>query len=203
MDQREAWDDFYRRNRRPWRGVTSPEGGFPFPAGSKILEIGCGTGKTAEALIASGFVVTGVDFSAAAVEECRSRLNGEFLVADAVSLPFADGTFAGAVMFHVLEHLVRDDAEKAVAEAVRVLASGGHLIVGSFAVGDMRAGGDTDSVRGNGIRYHYYTEAEMSSLFPPAGEFTVRTEENGTRFGAVRSMIRADFVKRRAPHDGL
>lgn len=44
-----------------------------FPAGGKVLDIGCGDGRIAHFLANVGFDVLGVDFAAPAIERARSR----------------------------------------------------------------------------------------------------------------------------------
>lgn len=61
--------------------------------GSKILDIGCGTGRHAIELARRGYNVTGVDLSEAMIEKAKEKaedagLNVDFQVADARSLPF-------------------------------------------------------------------------------------------------------------------
>ena len=199
--QEEAWESFYSENRRPWRGV-SDIGDVPFPPGGRILEVGCGNGKTALALSKKGFSVTGVDLSGSAVEMCRELLPGsaEFIRASVTDLPFDDGTFDGAVAFHVLEHLT--DAEMGLAdrELSKVLKPGSHLLVRCFAKGDMRSdkgediGGST-VIRGNGILYHYYEEEELISKLPSFECLSIVIKEEPTRFGTVRRRIVADLVR--------
>ena len=199
MDQREAWESFYSDNHRPWRGVSDLKD-VPFPSGGRILEVGCGNGKTAAALMKKGFKVTGVDFSKSAIEMCRGTLDaGEFVCASVLDLPFGDCIFDGAVAFHVLEHLEFDELSKAVNELYRVLRPGSHLLIRCFAKGDMRSEKgkvDGDSVtRGNGIVYHYYSEEVLSKALHPFECSEICTVEERTRFGAVRRRIEADMVK--------
>ena len=70
--QQEAWDSLYRGQDRPWRGVADISWTEIRP-GDRVLELGCGNGKTAEALLERGAAVTGLDFSRAAVDSCISR----------------------------------------------------------------------------------------------------------------------------------
>jgi ubiquinone/menaquinone biosynthesis C-methylase UbiE len=102
--------------------------------GRRILDLGCGTGDDVRALAAmvgpSGRV-TGVDSSAAMVAEAQQRsdtlgLPVEFHVGDGHALDFPDGTFDGARADRTLQHLA--DPAKTVAEMVRVLRPGGHLV---------------------------------------------------------------------------
>ncbi len=198
MEQSDAWESFYHSNNRPWRGMTDIT--VPFTEGSHILEVGCGNGKTSVALKSSGMKVTGVDFSQSAIEMCR-RIDSEseYVCASATKLPFDDETFDGAVMFHVLEHLNGDERIKAVCEIVRVLRKGSHILIKVFSSEDMRSdkGERIDSstvIRGNGIMYHYFTENELRQLFDRMTCPSIRTVEERTRFGEIRSRIEAEFI---------
>ena len=200
-DQRDAWDSFYADNHRPWRGV-SDIGDVPFPEGGRVLEVGCGNGKTVLALSKRGFRVTGVDFSESAVGMCRDTIPsaGEFVCASVTELPFDDGSFDGAVAYHVLEHLTADEMVVAVNELRRVLRPGSHLLIRCFAKGDMRSGkgedaGDSTVIRGNGISYHYYDEDELLSFLTSFECVSVATKEETTRFGTVRRRIEADLMR--------
>ena len=199
MEQADRWNDLYRSQRRTWRGVTDL-GELPFPPGSRILEIGCGNGKTMAALKDSGYVVTGIDFSSEAVKACRSFLgeDADVVCASVTGMPFADGSFDGAVMFHVMENLDASEVPKAVSELGRVLKKGSSLIVKVFSEDDMRSGkgtavSDDTVIKGNGIRYRYFTEDKLKDSFPDAECVSIRTVRDDTRFGEVRSRIEAVF----------
>ena len=200
-DQRDAWDSFYSDNRRPWRGV-SDIGDVPFPPGGRILEVGCGNGKTVLALTKKGFRVTGVDFSQSAIDMCRETIpsSGDFVCASVTDLPFEDSSFDGVVAFHVLEHLTADEMKEAVRELSRITKPGSHILLKCFAKGDMRSekGEEVDDstlIRGNGILYHYFDEDELRSHFSSFECGSVSTKEERTRFGTVRRRIEADFRK--------
>ena len=199
MEQADRWNDLYRSQKRAWRGVTDL-GELPFPSGSRILEVGCGNGKTMAALKDSGFVVTGIDFSSEAVKACKSILGGDadVVCASVTDMPFDDGSFDGAVMFHVMENLDASEVTKAVSEMRRVLKQGSSIAVKVFSEDDMRSGkgtmvSDDTVVRGNGIRYRYFTEEKLKDSFPDAECVSIRTVRDGTRFGEVRSRIEAVF----------
>ena len=200
-DQREAWDSFYDDNHRPWRGV-SDLGDVPFPVKGKILEVGCGNGKTAVALSKKGFSVTAIDFSESAIEMCRSTIPdaGEFVCASITDLPFDDSSFDGAVVFHVVEHLTDDEMVKASAELFRVLKKGSHLLIKCFAKGDMRSEkgariDDSTYLRGNGILYHYFEKEELLSYFSSFQCAGIDVVEERTRFGTIRRRIETDLIR--------
>lgn len=199
-NQRDAWESFYATNRRPWRGVTMIEH-LPFPEGSHILEIGCGNGKTAVFLRGQGYKVTAMDFSQSAIDMCQSSMDKdiEFVCGDALCMPFADGSFDGAVSYHVIEHLTADEMKTAVSEIKRVLKKGSHLLIKVFSKGDMRSNkgeriDDSTVVRGNGILYHYFTEEELCQIFSEFECVDICTVEERTHFGEMRSRIEADFL---------
>ena len=197
MEQKEAWNSFYAANGRPWRGVSKID--VPFPEGSRILELGCGNGKTAAALSDAGMRVTALDFSEKAIEACAEcGKDIEFLCADVTELPFGDGTFDGALAYHVLEHLDAVQLSKAVSELRRVLKPGAHVLVRAFSTDDMRSGkgkktGDGTVERGNGIVYRYFTEEMLLRAFDSFECVSIGTVSEETRFGTVRSRIEADF----------
>ena len=68
------------------------------PAGSKVLDVACGTGNTAIPAAKAGASVTGVDIATNLLEKARTRaareeVNVEFKEGDAEDLPFPDATF--------------------------------------------------------------------------------------------------------------
>lgn len=96
------------------------------PSGGKILNIGCGTGGTADVLDKFGDV-THIDISDTALEFAKNRGIKNLVKADARALPFADGSFDLIVGLDVLEHM--EDDQGAIAEWRRVLKKGGDLFL--------------------------------------------------------------------------
>lgn len=199
MDQTDRWNDLYRSQTRAWRGVTDL-GELPFDECARILEVGCGNGKTMAALIERGFRVTGVDFSSEAVDACRRILGNDADVrcASVLDLPFDDGEFDGATAFHVLENLDPGDVPKAVSELARVCKEGSFVKARVFSAGDLRSDkgervSDDTVVRGNGIRYRYFTEDSLRDCFDGRECVSIRSYSEATRFGGSRSRIEAVF----------
>lgn len=111
-----------------------------FPAGTKILDAGCGGGRNLTYFLRQGYPVWGVDRSEPAVAAARrlaretSPGSGEvdwqerFRAAELGDLPFADGTF-DAVLSSAVLHFARDEEQfrSILDEMWRVLAPGGLL----------------------------------------------------------------------------
>jgi SAM-dependent methyltransferase len=99
------------------------------PPGSKVLEVGCGTGRTACMLAQQGLDVTAVDVHPGMLDKARrrARLTGSpvrFVAGDATSLPFSDQAF-DVVFAESVTVFTRGDG--AFREYRRVLKPGGRL----------------------------------------------------------------------------
>jgi len=167
-----SWEDEYAKKGHIWGGAVHhlPE----IPRGERVLELGCGNGKTSRALAERGCDVVGIDLSRSALRLCRSSVpkdaGGQTLLADARNLPFADRTFFAVVAFHVIGHLEKRNRERAAREVLRVLRSGGTLYFTGFSREDFRAGNGRRTEPGtvqrkNGIATHYFSEEEVLDLF--------------------------------------
>jgi SAM-dependent methyltransferase len=100
--------------------------------GRRVLEIGVGSGTDFEQWVHAGAIATGIDLTEAGVLLTRERLALAGLEArveqgDAEQLSFPDGSFDIVYSYGVLHHT--PDTERAVAEARRVLAPGGTLLL--------------------------------------------------------------------------
>jgi ubiquinone/menaquinone biosynthesis C-methylase UbiE len=94
----------------------------------KILDIGCGPGVYADALIGRCKTLYGVDVSKEMIDIAAKKAypNAVFSVGSIEKIGFEDGFFDGLVCVGVLEYL--EDPEKAVGEASRVMRSGGAAV---------------------------------------------------------------------------
>lgn len=101
--------------------------GTAYPAGSRVLEAGCGVGAQTVHLAARspGAHLTAVDVSAASLAQARKRVAGvEFRQADLFDL---DGEYDHVFVCFVLEHL--PEPEKALAHLRTLLRPGGTITV--------------------------------------------------------------------------
>jgi demethylmenaquinone methyltransferase/2-methoxy-6-polyprenyl-1,4-benzoquinol methylase len=99
-------------------------------AGDSVLDVGTGTGDFLPLLNARGCRATGADFTFAMLQAGRAKLrraasSAPLLAADALRLPFADGTFDGAINGFLLRNVA--DLPAALTEMLRVLRPGGRI----------------------------------------------------------------------------
>jgi SAM-dependent methyltransferase len=107
--------------------------------GMRVLDVATGPGYVAAAAAARGASVIGIDFSSSMIEDARRRYpDVTFREGDAEELSFDAGVFDAVVMNFGLLHLARPDA--AIAEAYRVLASGGSYAFTVWAKPDEALG---------------------------------------------------------------
>jgi ubiquinone/menaquinone biosynthesis C-methylase UbiE len=106
-----------------------------FPAGSRVLEAGCGVGAQTVILARNspGACITSFDRSRESVERARERLQEQGLsnvtleVADIFSLPYREESFDHLFVCFLLEHL--QDPLGALSKLKQVLRRGGSITV--------------------------------------------------------------------------
>ena len=119
-DEQHWW---YRGRRRVLRAALDR---LPLPADPRLLDAGCGSGRTLDLLSDYGRT-SGVDLSGQAVDTARRRGHPDVQVAAVEHLPYADGAFDVVTCLDVIEH-TRDD-HATLSELFRVTAPGGFLVV--------------------------------------------------------------------------
>ncbi len=101
----------------------------PAPS-ARVLEVGCGGGHLARHMLADrpDLRWTGLDLSADQIRRARTRAQrAEFVVGDALDLPFEDADFDDVLSVASIKHW--PDPAQGLAECVRVLRPGGRLLV--------------------------------------------------------------------------
>src|SRR5919108_3890299 len=157
-----------------WRAV--PEGAEPerFTArraflldrvapGEHVLDLGCGDGAFAEALVAAGCAVTMADVAEEALRRARVRASQAHAVrlAEAEPLPFAEDAFDVVWAGEVLEHVA--DVVGLLAEVRRVLRWGGTLLATTPNHG--RAAVALLALRPGGFEKHFDPRADHLRFF--------------------------------------
>src|SRR3989344_9168660 len=107
-----------------------------FPVGSKILDVGCGSGRTAMPLFKAGHSVVGVDFTPQMIGLAKKKavdhkLAINYRIGDATNLEFANDLFDGAIFAPdgFAQIPGKQKRQDALNEIHRVLKPGGVLIL--------------------------------------------------------------------------
>ena len=122
---------------RRWRRVVAAAVGAG--TGERVLDLAAGTGTSSRTFTGSGALCVACDFSlgmlrvgkhrAARRRELDPRVS--FVAGDALSLPFADQSFAAVTISFGLRNLA--DPAAGLAEMLRVTRPGGRLVVCEFS----------------------------------------------------------------------
>ena len=150
-------------------------GGAPI---GTLIDIGTGTGRMLELFAGSARAALGIDRSSEMLRLARAKLserglaNAELRQADLYALPMADDTADVAILHHVLHFAQQPGA--AIAEAARVLASGGRLLIADFAPHDREDLRTRDAHTRLG-----FSDAQVAQWFANAGLAPARIETLG------------------------
>jgi SAM-dependent methyltransferase len=99
--------------------------------GTRLLDVGCGTGMAAQLAALLGADVTGLDASEAELVIARERVpNGDFRCGDMEELPYANASFEVVTGFSSFQFA--EDPQHALREARRVARPGGYVAMGAW-----------------------------------------------------------------------
>jgi 16S rRNA A1518/A1519 N6-dimethyltransferase RsmA/KsgA/DIM1 with predicted DNA glycosylase/AP lyase activity len=97
--------------------------------GDDVLEVGPGPGMTTDILCERLPRLTSIEIDPSLADALKQRLQGtnvKVVEGDATAMPFADGSFSGAVSFTMLHHVPSPALQdRLLAEVCRVLKPGG------------------------------------------------------------------------------
>ena len=123
-------------NRPLFEAVLDAAGVGP---GTRLLDVGCGSGLTLVLAARRGAIPVGLDISPGLLGIARDRLPGADLrEADMESLPFCDAAFDAVAGFNAFQFA--GDPRRALHEAARVLRPGGRLVASLFAAPERSQG---------------------------------------------------------------
>src|SRR5436309_2826891 len=109
---------------RRWRTTTAHV--LDARRGEKVLDLAAGTGVSTREYARGGAWCVAADFSLGMLRNGRHR-NVPMVAADALHLPFPDGTFDAATISFGIRNFM--DTKAALIEIARVVRPGGRLVV--------------------------------------------------------------------------
>jgi SAM-dependent methyltransferase len=144
MNQMEQQVDLWGARARDWAEVEDEGSRHLFEAvldalgvarGTRLLDVGCGSGLACGIAAQRGVHVSGLDASPGLLAIARERVpDGDFRLGDMVSLPWADDVF-NAVAF-INTFFFASDRDATLREAARVARPGARVAVISWASPD-------------------------------------------------------------------
>ena len=179
-----VWDQIFQKEGRvflePFARFDELVEAFKLHRCSKILDLGCGSGRHTVGLVKQGFRVVGLDNAPAGLSLARRWLEQERLCAPLVladmrqPLPFPDEVFDGLLSTQVIHHARLATVIRTAREITRVLKPGGVLFV-TVPVGKKTKGGSEEiephtfiPLAGSekGLPHHIFSPEELWALFP-------------------------------------
>jgi SAM-dependent methyltransferase len=168
-----------------------------------VLDLGCGTGNAAIIAARLGACVTGVDPSPRLLKVARAtaaaaRLDADFILGNAASLPVSDGSVDAIVS--VFGVIFAPEPTAAAAEIARVLRPGGRIVLSAW----LRQGALADQARlrgelvadvrdespGSGL-FAWHDPEALTGLLAPYG-FSVAMHDHALAFTGVSPEAYAD-----------
>lgn len=180
---------WYRGRRRVIRAELDR---LPLPANTRVLDAGCGSGRTLVELVDYG-QVTGIELDPSAAAHARGRGLGEVAEGRLEELPWADTSFDLIVCLDVIEHT--PDDVRALEELRRVCAPGGFLLVTVPALPSLWSVHDE-------VNHHYrrYTRRSLDAAALAAGWTVARMSAFNGFLLPPAAVVR--IARRRAPANG-
>jgi len=169
------------------------------PRGARALDVGTGTGvaaRSAAKAAGSGGVVVGVDPSVAMLAQAAGRGNPapRFAAAEAIDLPFRDGTFGVVTACFALSHFTR--YQTALYDMLRVLAPGGRIGAASWGPGDDEFTRTWDEVAEEFAEHEILADARQRAM--PWHDFF--SDAGRTRDALYEAGVREIRVEKREYH---
>lgn len=155
---------------------------------ARILDYGCGYGRTLRELSAAGYVKSvGIDFSEQMLARARLEVPGlELIRNDGHGLPFRNNSFDIVLLFAVLTCIPDDDEQRSlIVEAERVLCPGGLLYLSDLLI---------NSDQRNHERYQRFAEGyQRYGVFDLPEGVTVRHHQKEWIEELTRNFERLEY----------
>jgi len=147
------------------------------PAGSRVLDVGCGPGQFSQYLMGHGLVAEGIDTSDEMLTIAREKVpNGSFSKMDMRRLQYADKSFEAVLLAYSLIHIPTPEIPNVLKELKRVLKPGGLvLIIAQKGAADQVL--DEPLAEGEKIFVNFFSKERLNQLLVNSG---LAIQEEGT-----------------------
>jgi SAM-dependent methyltransferase len=128
-----VWNEEAATFAEHWAGLADPArhviaDALELRAGTRVLDVGCGSGDFCALALARGADASGIDAAEAMIEIARRRApEADVRIGAMETLPWQDGTFDAVTGFNSLQFA--DDPVAALREWARVLSPGGSVAI--------------------------------------------------------------------------
>jgi SAM-dependent methyltransferase len=182
---------------------------------TRVLDFGCGSGRTLRHLRSTGWELFGCDIDADAIAWSRQALPFASFEVNAADppLPYADGFFDAVFTISVFTHFPPAQQNAWAAEMARVLRDDGTLVVSSVGFTALRAFADTPANlaaltadgmlfipgdRGFNTSGMFHSAAGIERLFSPHFRIVSHTERGLDGFQDLTVLERGQERRRRS-----
>ena len=155
------------------------------PAGSIVVDLGCGPGRDTRLLRSAGFQAVGLDLSAGMLHQVRLHGPAPLVRADLGELPFHRGVVDGAWACASLLHIPKADVASVLDGIHRMLRPGGWLAL-ILRQGD---GEGWTSSRGARRYFAWWQSAELDDALHAAGFDLAVTATVPDQLGRARPWL--------------
>jgi SAM-dependent methyltransferase len=191
----QLWAPYYDSDPNPLLALEERVVGglIPDVRSRRVLDIGCGTGRSMVRCSARGALVFGADASPEMLAEARKKpeLDAKLVLAEASHLPFTDGIADVTVCSFALSYF--HDVPRSVNELARVTKHNGQIVISDLHPAAVASGWARSFRVGNDryeIAHSLCRDEELNSAFKNAGLQIVTEKESGFA-DAERSIFAA------------
>ncbi len=158
------------------------------PAGSRVLDIGCGVGYTVEVLNSLGMNAEGIDIAPAMIAYARKRSpESTFAVGDFLEVDYPTQAY-DAVLLWAFIHLFPKDTALAIFEKViGILKPGGYILIGTTKSDISREGFEEKKDYTNQVKRYrrHWTPQDLEAVIHGLGLVIHSTKDRTDEFGKL------------------